>query len=76
MMTKGYFMIYFAIISLWVVYKMINHKHIDEDIREKNPGFFGNTRKQMSILSIIMGPTIVILLIILITNWICKEIKI
>ena len=55
---------------------MINHKHIDEDIREKNPGFFGNTRKQMSILSIIMGPTIVILLIILITNWICKEIKI
>jgi hypothetical protein len=76
MMTNEYFIIYFAMISLWIVYKLIYHKHIDEDIPEENQGFFGNARKQMSILSIILGPIIVILLIMLITNWICKEIKI
>ena len=38
MMTKGYFMIYFAIISLWVVHKLINHKHEEEDIQEINQG--------------------------------------
>ncbi len=76
MMTKGYFMIYFAIISLWVVHKLINHKHEEEDIQEINQGFFEKTKKQMSILSIIVVPIVLILVIMVITQWICKEIKI
>ena len=34
-----HFMIYFAIISLWVVHKLINHKHEEEEFSITTDGF-------------------------------------
>ena len=69
-------MLYLAIISLWVVHKLINHKHKEEDIQVKNKEFFEKAKKQITIVSIIVVPIVLILVIMVITKWICKEIKI